>query len=255
LFKLTQNLVSLLTLCFLLPAINTGWAQEVDVAKLSFNKPVIDTARIFSQSEEQSLNLLLSDIKGKGLMQAAVVTLPSLNGGSIEDISIRITDAWKLGTAKEDKGLLITLAIQDRKMRIEVGQGLEGDIPDAYANRVIDLIMTPEFRANRFAEGTFKAIVTLAQRVDPTYTAPDGSTRNYQRQRKAINIGDIPWWGKILGLLCIMFLIFTRSGRQLLMVLLYSAAMSGGRGGGSSGGGGYSGGGGGFSGGGSSGGW
>ena len=93
----------------------------------------------------------------------AVLILPGLEGDALEDFSIRTVEKWQLGTREEDNGLLILVAMAERKMRIEVGYGLEGRIPDVTANRVIEEVLKPEFRAGRFGEGIETAVQQLIQ--------------------------------------------------------------------------------------------
>ena len=85
--------------------------------------------------------------------QFAVLTIPSLEGDPIEDFSIRTVEAWKLGTKAEDNGLLLLVAKEDRKMRIEVGYGLEGEVTDLLSSRIINDVMKPAFRQGDFGGG------------------------------------------------------------------------------------------------------
>lgn len=86
--------------------------------------PVIDEPNLLSAQETRDISAALENIRGKVQIQVWIVR--SLDGEAIESLSIRATDKWKLGTAKEDNGVLILISTEDRQMRIEVGQGLEG---------------------------------------------------------------------------------------------------------------------------------
>jgi len=210
--------------------------------------PVIDEAGRLEAGQREALsNLIRSFVP---LVQMQVWIVKSLEGDSIESLSIRATDKWKLGTQKEDKGLLILVAVEDRQMRIEVGQGLEGSIPDALAGRIIEAIMKPAFRGNDFYGGIRAASIELYRaaggeaEIEP---APDAKRKK--------RLGGLPL---DLWIILIFFGFF-----GLISPFLPRSRGRGGSGtywggGGSSwggGGGGWSGGGGGFSGGGSSGSW
>ncbi len=92
---------------------------------------VTDQAGILSPATRQQLESALRQIQKIGGTQLAVLTVPDLAGLTIEQASIRVVDAWKLGSKKDDKGLLLMVARDERKVRIEVGQGLEGVLTDA----------------------------------------------------------------------------------------------------------------------------
>jgi len=94
-----------------------------------------------------------------------ILTVPSLEGETIEDYSIKVAEAWKIGQKGKDNGIIFTVAKQERKMRIEVGRGLEGKLTDLMAGRIIDLVITPLFKQGNYDEG-FKAGV--AALIDAT---------------------------------------------------------------------------------------
>jgi uncharacterized protein len=137
-------------------------------------------------------------------------------------------------------------------MRIEVGQGLEGDLPDAYAKRIIDQDLTPAFKTGQYGSGIRQAIDSIVKRTNPAFVSASGGS--YTEYDRPVSVGQpMSWPMKILLIAIVLFLIFTPFGRTILMAMLLAGF---GRGGSSrGGGGGYSGGGGGFSGGGASGGW
>ncbi len=114
------------------------------------NRPVMDQAGMLNPAEAQRLNQLLIQVHNSGGPQFAILTIESLNGTSVFDASFQTAEKWQLGTEKQDNGLLIFIAKKERKIRIEVGQGLEGDIPDIIAKRAIDKIMTPYFKKGQF---------------------------------------------------------------------------------------------------------
>jgi len=213
--------------------------------------PIVDQSGIIDGSQRAALEAEIRAYKPK--VEMVIWTLPSTGPEPIESLSIRATDKWKLGSAKEDRGVLVLVATNDRRMRIEVGQGLEGDIPDALAGRVIDQILTPAFRAGDFYGG-----LQLAARKVYQLAGGDLSTLA-PASRKAIPRGG----GKDVLIIIMVIILFILSsvfggGRRRRSSLLggfLGGGFGGGGGGWSGGGGSWGGGGGGFSGGGSSGNW
>src|SRR6185436_11697064 len=105
--------------------------------------PVMDQAGVLSARESSKLDSYLQSVREKGGPQIGILTIPSLQGQTIEEFSIKVADKWKLGGAKADDGAVIVLSVQDHKVRIEVGQGLEGNVTDLYSKRIIDRVMIP----------------------------------------------------------------------------------------------------------------
>ncbi len=175
-----------------------------------------------------------------------------MDGDAIENFSIRAVDKWKLGSAKGDNGLLLVMAMAEKKIRIEVGQGLEGVVTDAQAGILIQSL-TPYFRRGDFSTGILVGVNGLLGLVGvQTQSASVGM--NKQTKKKPIGIFS-------LAFLVIFFIFEMLTRRRRGSALFYGAMLGGGlssssrSGGFSGGGGGWSGGGGGFSGGGASGGW
>ncbi len=130
---------------------------------------VTDQTGTLSASQRISLEGTLAALEKEMGSQLVILIVPSTKPEEIEQYSIRVVDQWKLGRAQQDDGVLLLIAKDDRTLRIEVGQGLEGAIPDAMAKRIIEDIMVPEFRANRFENGLragVDAIVGLIQGED-----------------------------------------------------------------------------------------
>lgn len=123
---------------------------------------VNDLADLLSDSSESSLEARLEELEETTGAQVAVLTLPSLEGEILEDYSLRVAETWKLGRGKFDDGALLLIARDERQMRLEVGYGLEGVIPDAYAKRILDDILRPRFRAGDFDGGITAAVETIA---------------------------------------------------------------------------------------------
>jgi uncharacterized protein len=211
--------------------------------------PVNDTAGMLSAEARRNLESALRALHEEGGTQLAILTLPSLSGLSIEQASIRVVDQWKLGTEKQDDGILLLIAREEREMRIEVGQGLEGVVTDAYARRIIDEDMVPLFRAGDVDSGVILGVFQIARLTDPEVDLRphlEGSLHlRTAGQHRSRGQGAIP----IFGLLVLLPLMVMRMG------LFGSVPYYRRRRGYYWGGGGFGGGGGGFSGGGASGGW
>lgn len=126
--------------------------------------PVVDLAGILDRGDEARLDGLARAAReqhgGQGV-QLQFLTVPSLDGETIEDFSIRVAEAWKIGSRQADNGVLVTVSRDDRAVRIEVGGGLEGDLTDAQSARIIRDTVVPAFRAGRFGDGLYGAGVQI----------------------------------------------------------------------------------------------
>lgn len=219
--------------------------------------PVVDIAGIISVSDQQSLDQLLRGANSRGHIQLQILTVPSLEGEVIEQASIQVTNQWKLGTGKDDNGVLLMVARDDRRVRIEVGQGLEGIIPDAYANRIIQDTIVPLFKSGEYSRGVYAGALQILRLADPEFTEAVGTQQSAAYQSEPRRASS-PLIKLILFGLFVFLMIFSRGFRTLVLLMLFTGR--GGRGGRSSGfgggsGGSWGGGGGGFSGGGASGSW
>ena len=146
-------------LCFaLLPIL--GWSAS-EVALPTLTERVTDLTGTLSADDKASLTASLTALEKDKGAQVAIVMLPTTQPEAIEQFSIRLADAWKIGRKGVDDGVIIIVAKNDRKMRVEVGYGLEGAIPDAIAKRIVAEQMGPRFREGDFAGGLKAAVATL----------------------------------------------------------------------------------------------
>ncbi|MFA6498490.1 MAG: TPM domain-containing protein [Desulfurivibrionaceae bacterium] len=114
---------------------------------------VTDLAGMISPAERQRLEQTLLAFDQSDSTQIAVLTIPSLEGDALEDFSIRTVDAWKIGQKGKDNGVLLLVSKGDRKIRIEVGRGLEGVLTDLVSGRIVDQVIAPRFKADQLDEG------------------------------------------------------------------------------------------------------
>ena len=127
---------------------------------------VNDFAGILSQAERTSLESQTIEFRRKTSAQFAVVIVKSLEGGQIDDFTNKLFAQWGVGEKKKDNGVMLLVALQERKARIEVGYGLEPILPDALAGRVLDELLFPAFKQRRYAEGLNKAVARIAQIIE-----------------------------------------------------------------------------------------
>lgn len=170
--KAVKATIVALLLCWAFAAV-----AEVAVPRLSGR--VVDQTATLSSSDVASLEQTLKDFEARKGSQVAVLIVPTTDGEAIEAFSIRVAEAWKIGRKKVDDGAILVVAKNDRKLRIEVGYGLEGALNDATTKRIIDEIITPKFRDGDFAGGISAGVDRILRVIDgETLPAPaEGSSR------------------------------------------------------------------------------
>jgi uncharacterized protein len=224
---------------------------------------VVDLAGVMSPDANARLNALLLELEQKTTAQVLVLTVQSLNGQSIEEFSFNTKEKWKLGQKGKDNGVLIVVAVEDRKYRIEVGYGLESVLPDSLVGSIGREYFVPYFRKGDYSGGISEGALAIARRIADYEGVSIAGGRGPSRQPEFVSLKPLSFMQKVLfGIFLLAALIlFITHPRQCFLILLVSQ-MGGGRGGGWSGGGGgfgggsFGGGGGGSSGGGgASGGW
>lgn len=127
---------------------------------------VTDLAGVLAPDQREALESKLAAFEARKGAQVAVLVVQTTQPEAIEQYSIRVVDAWKLGREKPDDGALLLVAMQDRALRIEVGRGLEGALTDLTANRIIDETITPRFREGDFAGGISAGVDRMIQVID-----------------------------------------------------------------------------------------
>ncbi len=210
--------------------------------------PVMDQANLLSPSEKKQLSHALFELRDRTGVQFQFFSIKSLEDESLEGYSIKVTDEWKLGSEKEDKGLLLLVALKDKKMRLEVGQGLEGVLTDFKSSQIINS-MKPYFRNGDYSGGVFSVFATITKELG--HKIPN-SLQSSAKRRRSLRSRSLSLPRVIFYIIFILIFLFGgRGGRG--GYYRSSRSYGGWSSGGSSGG--WSGGGGGFSGGGASGSW
>ncbi|MDR4495137.1 MAG: YgcG family protein [Nitrospirales bacterium] len=143
-------------------------AQGLDIPPLTGR--VVDLAQILSPADRSNLNKSLAAHESETSNQVAVLILPSLEGEPLEEISHRIASAWNLGQKGTDNGILLLVAIQERKIRIEVGYGLEGTLTDAKSAQIIRHEMVPRFRQGEYPRGISAGVQAILGTIEGTYS-------------------------------------------------------------------------------------
>jgi len=244
-----------------------GLALALDFPPLTGR--VVDQADIITPQARSDLETKLKDLEDKSSIQLVVATVKSLQGGDIETYANQLFRNWKLGQAQKNNGVLLLVAPNEHKVRIEVGYGLEGTLTDALSSVIISSAIVPRFKAGDFSGG-------ITRGVDGIISVLSGDTSEWQRKvdvRKEDAGGDFDKLFPIIFFFVIVFICWylinnaggggptsgTPRRRGGPIFVPYSGPSWGGGGGGGFGGGGFgggfSGGGGSSGGGGASGGW
>jgi len=194
---------------------------------------VNDFAKMLSSGTATSLEQQLKDFEAQTSTEVAVVTIESLEGEDLEGYSHRLAESWGVGQKNTNNGVVLLIAKADKKIRIEVGRGLEGALPDIIAKEIVDLDITPSFKEGKFDEGVTKGVAKILSAVRGEYTAspaPEGG-------------GDMPTWLLVLIIAVVIFLIIATDGQILGVAGSWTVGGGGGGGGGGFGGGSFGGGG------------
>ncbi len=185
---------------------------------------VNDFASVIDSSTEREIEQIAQALSRDGEIEIAVVTVPSLEGESLEEYSYQLATAWGIGVEGQDTGLMLLLAVEERQVRVEVGYGLEGDLPDGLVGRLLDEHVIPPFKEGDYSrgllQGTLSLAATLAQKRSFTLQV-SGSDQYAVSEAEADPIGEI------ISFLVMMVFIFFFVGRGRLFPLLFLMGMSG----------------------------
>lgn len=175
----------------------------------TLERRVTDSADILPAAEEAALEEKLAAFEARKGTQIAVLTVATTAPEEIEQYSIRVVDAWKLGRKGVDDGALLIVAVEDRRLRIEVGRGLEGALTDLVSNRIIDETITPLFRSGDYAGG-------IAAGVDRMISVADGEPLPTPEEKWGEgDSGGSPGIGDLLGLIFIVAVVVSAILRKI----------------------------------------
>jgi uncharacterized protein len=146
---------------------------------------VNDTAAMFSPQAVSQAETVLKQFENTDSTQIVVLTVPSLDGDLLEDYSMRVVEAWKIGQKGLDNGALLLITRDDRRLRIEVGYGLEGSLTDLTAGRIIGQIIVPQFKSGDFDAGLVDGVQAMIQAVRGEFTASEAPSAKQQGEDPA----------------------------------------------------------------------
>jgi len=169
----------------------------------ALQRRVVDTASMLSPTTIRQLDDMLAALEASDSTQIVVLTIPSLEGENIEEFSLKVVEKWQIGQQEFDNGALLLIAKNDRKIRIEVGYGLEGSLTDLVAGRIIREIITPRFRDGNFDLGVIDGISAMIGSVKGEF---DGSTLPAKNHEQS---------GDLYGFLVFFLFAFFSLGRLL----------------------------------------
>ncbi len=215
---------------------NLSYATEKFPEEQGF---VNDFAGKFTPEYKRNLSLILQVFRDKLGVEMVVATIPSVGDYEIDDYTTRLYEKWKIGKKETDEGLLILIAEKERKVRIEVGYGLEGILPDGKVGEILDKYVIPQLRTDNYPRAVMNALAASAEVIakEKNISLESlGIKPQAQKRTKPFGIGAL------LILLFILLFVGRRGG--LLPAILFASMMGGGRGfggfGGGFGGGGFS---------------
>ena len=165
---------------------------------------VHDEAKVLSAQAKYRLESILQSERDSTSNQIAILIIPSLEGGSLEEYSLRVAEKWKLGKADKDNGALLLISIQDRQVRIEVGYGLEGTLTDAMSSRIIRNEIAPHFRNGDYEAGVEAGLTGIIKAISGEYVNDDPLPQ--KRDAKKFPLGTI--------IIIIVIIILASRGRR-----------------------------------------
>ncbi|HKB83522.1 MAG TPA: TPM domain-containing protein [Burkholderiales bacterium] len=175
----------------------SGLSAADDTAIPYLSGRVVDQAEILSAPARGRIGNMLQAHERKTGNQIAILTIDGMGPESIEDFAVRVFESWKLGSREKNNGVLIVVAPRERRMRIEVGYGLEGTLTDVAADRIIRNLMTPRFREGNYdvgVEAGATAVIQILENRQPAaqdaeWAAPAGPASGLHREPAPMPLG------------------------------------------------------------------
>ncbi len=179
------------------------WASHISAPSGHLN----DFAGVLTAVQKSALESKLTDYQTKTTNEIAVAFVKNLNGGEINDFAVRVFEEWKIGKKGRDNGVLFLAAVEDRKIRIEVGYGLEGSLTDGRAGEIIRGQIAPKFKQNDYFSGTDSGLSAIMASLDGNYTST-GANNGPTEKIWNFFTGFISIFGE-LGIILTLLLIVT----------------------------------------------
>lgn len=201
--KFRKNTLARTILCLLLLIPALVWSQDIP-PKPNPPKLVNDLADVLSADQEAALERKLVANDDSTSNQIVVLTIKTLNDYPIEEYALRVFRDWGIGNKETNNGVLIVAAIEDRKIRIETGYGLEGAIPDITANQIITNDIVPAFRSENYYEGFDAATNSIIAAAAGEYQAPENYRERGRGKRFPVSL---------IVIIIILILVFSRRNR------------------------------------------
>ena len=242
-------------ICFLLLVISLSFfpaSADIKIPSPTTYKYLNDYANIINETQLNNLISIGKELEDKTGAQAVVVIVDSTNNIPIEEFAINLFRTWGIGQKTKDNGLLVLLAIKDRTWRVEVGRGLEGAVPDALSNRIMESIAKPNFIQGNYSKGIVNSYSALCDYIAKEYNVTLDKSLKIP-VANTISTTNLKIYGGILLSLVLLDLLFNRGRISyiLFQILILNSifrgngprggSSNGGFGGGSSSGGGSSG--------------
>lgn len=157
---------------------------------------VTDEVNVISVDAKTYLEALISEVEKKTSAEIAVVVIRSLDGDTIENYAVNLFEQWGIGKKGKDNGVLLLIAMNDRRLRIEVGYGLEGAITDGRAGEIIRNVITPRFKNGGFSEGIVAGVISLTSDIAKYYNInldelDPGNTEKYVEKKSSKGLADL----------------------------------------------------------------
>ncbi len=187
--------------------------------------PVNDYAHVLSPSQQTQLSDFLQHQEDQTSNQIVVLTIPSLNGDDIEDYSLRAARAWRLGQKVNKNGVLLIAAINDHKMRIEVGFGLEGALTDAVSSEIIRNEIAPAFRSGDYFGGLWAGVHAIDKAIHGEYKG--AGAHHHAQHAPTVDVGTLLFWMIFFIIILASHVRFRRYRNQWLGPVWISTSSSG----------------------------
>ncbi|MBN1195911.1 MAG: TPM domain-containing protein, partial [Candidatus Aminicenantes bacterium] len=171
---------AVILLLFLLAGISVHAAVEIPPLSGRVN----DNAAILSADQEATLEGMLAGLEDANTTQVVLLTVPDLQGLPIEDFSMRVAEAWKIGQKGLDNGAIVVVALKERRIRIEVGYGLEPLLTDAKSDYIIRRLIIPSFRDGDYYQGIHKGLSQIIGIISKEFDIPREELERFRRQEQ-----------------------------------------------------------------------